>query len=422
VSGFWEQQLAGLLLFLCASLLVAVSNWRVLRRLSDYPPVPRWPRVSILVPARDEEANIGPCVNSLLAQDYPDLQVLVLDDASSDGTWQVLTDLAKQNRRLRILGGQPLSGGWLGKHWACHQLAQAADGELLLFTDADTRHRPNALKDGVSALMAEKADLLSALPLEEVCSWTERLLVPLIHWSIFSFLPLAIAHRRNTPALAAAIGQFMLFRRQAYRQIGGHAAVRGHAADDLALARRIKARGLRLRLADGSQHVRCRMYQNAGEVYEGLTKNLFAAFDYRLPIFVFVWLWLGLVFLGPIVVVALRIGGVSITPRAFGLAVAAVMASALLWSLTIWRFRFPRLLVILYPASVLLAVAVAFRSIAMTRFGRATWKGRSLQQKNLRTKENLDPAVGDCLKTTQNEKSRANSGGSSTVKPGHKEH
>ena len=380
MNTFWAQQLAGILVFLAAVLLVALSNWWALRRLSRYAHVPpaRWPRVSVLVPARNEEQNIGPCVASLLAQEYPDFHVLVLDDESSDGTAGVLASLPDAGGRLCVIQGEPLPAGWLGKHWACHQLSLAAAGELLLFTDADTRHHPQALRDAVSALLAEQAGLLSVLPHQEVVTWAERLLVPIIPWAIFSFLPLSLAHRWRWPVLSAAIGQYMLFRREAYDQVGGHAAVRQHAADDLALGRQVKGHGLRFRLVDGEQRVSCRMYHNAREVHEGLSKNLLAAFGYLVPAFLFVWLWLGFVFWQPLVILGLSGLGVDITPESILLAIAAVAASLLLWGLTYWRFGFDLWLVPLYPLSVLAAVWLALRSLWLTVRGQATWKGRTL--------------------------------------------
>jgi chlorobactene glucosyltransferase len=380
MTSFWVQQQVGVLVFLVVVLLVALSNWWTMRRLSRYPYIPtrRWLRVSVLVPARNEQENIGPCVRSLLAQEYPDFQVLVLDDESTDGTVEALASLPDHDGRLRVMQGEPLPAGWLGKHWACQQLWQAADGELLLFTDADTRHHPQALRDAVRALLAEEADLLSAVPHQEVGSWAERLLVPIIPWAIFSFLPLALAHRWRWPALSAAIGQYLLFRREAYERIGGHAAVRQHAADDLALGRRVKAFGLCLRLVDGGQRISCRMYRNANEVYEGLSKNLLAAFGYRVPAFLFVWLWLGLVFWQPLVILGLARLGVDISISSILLAVAAVAASLLLWGLSYWRFGFRLWLVLLYPLSVLSAMWLALRSLLLTVRGRATWKGRTL--------------------------------------------
>jgi chlorobactene glucosyltransferase len=332
----------------------------------------------VLVPARDEERDVGPCLRSLLAQEYPAFEVWVLDDGSSDGTARVLEGLAQGDGRLGVMQGAPTPSGWLGKHWACHQLAGAADGELLLFTDADTRHHPLALREAVAALQAEGADLLSALPRQEAGSWAERLLVPILSWSILSFLPLALARRVRLPALSAAVGQFLLFRREAYEGIGGHAAVRDDAVDDLALARRAVAAGLTVRLADGHERVRCRMYEGAREVWEGLSKNLYAAFGYRALALLFVWLWLAVVFLQPVVVLACYVVGSGITGRSVVLALAAVGEALLLWGLHHRRFGYRLWWAALYPWTMAWMVGVALSSLALTVTGRATWKGRRM--------------------------------------------
>lgn len=379
MSAFWLSQLTGILIFLAGLLLTALSNLWALRRLGDYPAPSSWPRVSVLIPARDEEANIGPCVRSLLTQEYPDLEVLVLDDHSNDTTGRILADLAAKEKRLSVLKGKPLPTDWLGKHWACHQLAQAANGELLLFTDADTRHHPHTLRHAVAALLAQDADLLTALPQQVVISWPERLLIPIIPWSIFLFLPLGLAHRLRLPALSVTVGQFMLFRRRAYEQIGGHAAVKDDVVDDIALGRRIKAHGLQWRLADGSPYIQCRMYHNFHEVYSGLSKNLFAVFNSNIFLFAPIWLWLELVFLEPWLVLSWWVisGRPSIAPLP-QLASISVASSLLLWIVTYRRFGFPLYLALFYPITILLAGLVAMRSMVLTLRGQATWKGRTL--------------------------------------------
>jgi len=146
--------------------------------------------------------------------------------------------------------GGPLPGGWLGKHWACHQLDRTAIGELILFVDADTRHTPDMLLDSVSALLAERADLVTAFPREEVVTWGERLLVPVIGFGIFTFIPIRLVQRLRLAALSVNIGQFMLFHRATYETVGGYEAVRAEIVDDMVLGRRIISSGLEWRLLD----------------------------------------------------------------------------------------------------------------------------------------------------------------------------
>jgi chlorobactene glucosyltransferase len=378
MSSVWSYHEFSLVAFVGWLVLVALGNWRLLRRLDGREMPEQPPRVSVLVPARNEEANIDECVRSLLSQDYPDFEVIVCDDGSRDRTGAILAEAAAQNPRLRVIVGQQLPPGWLGKHWACQQLGEAATGDLLLFTDADTRHGPRSLWHGAAALLAQGADLLTAFPRQEVVTWSEKSVVPFFPWSLLSFLPLALAYRVRSPALCAAIGQYMLFRRAAYEQIGGYAAVRTDAVDDIALARRIKAHGLRWRMADATQHVSCRMYRDASQVFEGFSKNLFAGFGYRVLPFVFVWLWIGIVFLQPAFMILLAVAGVPLSAYSLATAAAGVLLALLLWGISDRCFRFPLYLALLYPITIVLALVIAGRSVALAVRGRSTWKGRTL--------------------------------------------
>lgn len=362
------ELLNGIILFLGVLLFIGLANQRGLRPLERYSEPARFPRVAVLVPARNEESTVRVCIESLRGQDYPSLEILALDDHSTDRTDAILDAIAAQDARVRVFKGKPLPPGWLGKHWACQQLAQVADAELILFTDADTVHHPKALRNAVAALLQESADLVTAIPRERVVSWGEKLIVPLLPWSLLYFLPLDLAHRLQWPPLSAAVGQFMLFRRTAYEAIGGHAAVRHHIADDLALGRRTLGHGFRWRLVDAGERVECRMYRTGREAFEGFSKNLFAAFDYRPWLFVPIWSWLGIAFLMPL--------PFAVTGSAS--AVAAVLLALLIWAIFCRRFHLPLALALCYPAVISAGVLIAFRSLALTLTGRATWKGRTL--------------------------------------------
>ncbi|GAB4503957.1 MAG: hydroxychlorobactene glucosyltransferase CruC [Anaerolineales bacterium] len=378
MSAWIEHQPQIVVVFLALGLLTALANHFFVRRFDQFEPSRVLPRVSILVPARNEADNIEACLRSLLEQDYPDFEVLVLDDHSTDGTRSILLRLARTFDRLRVLAGQPLPEGWLGKHWACHQLAQAASGELLLFTDADTRHVSRMLRDSVSALLAEDADLVTAFPREDVFTWGEKLIIPVIGFGIFSFLPIFLAQRLRRAALSVTIGQFMLFRRSAFEAVGGYASVRDHIVDDVMLGRRIIQHGLVWRLMDGTQHVSCRMYRGFWDAVDGFTKNIFAFFDYRLSLFVIVWLWMATVFLLPPLVVLSYRFHVPPASYPYTLAALATIESLLLWGIAYLRFRFPPVLVFLYPVSFLLFLLIAFRSLVYTLLGQSSWKGRAL--------------------------------------------
>ena len=295
-----QDQIIHIIIFQSVVLLFIWSNITITRRARRHNPPPVFPLVSILVPARNEEKNIARCVQSLLAQDYPSFEVLVLDDQSSDDTRLILDRMADSQPGLKVLSGEPLGGDWVGKNWACSRLAQQAGGELFFFTDADTFHQPQTLRAMVTALMGEQADLLTGFPRQEMHTWGERLLVPFFSWAFYCFYPLALAYRMRMPALTVAVGQMMLFRREAYQATGGHSSVRTFIVEDIMLARRIKASGMRWRVTYAADLISCRMYHGSIEAVNGFTKNLFAAFNFRLLPFVFVFAWLAVMFLKPI--------------------------------------------------------------------------------------------------------------------------
>lgn len=376
---------ASIAVFFAILILLSLSNLVAVRRLDSArghrAPCAKPPRVSVLVPARNEEHNVLACVMSLLAQDYPDFEVLVLDDRSTDGTAQALRSLAERTS-ISVLEGAPLPPGWLGKNWACWQLSAAASGSLLLFVDADTRHDPRTLSDAVRALDAERADFLSVLSRQETRTWAERVVVPLVSWSQHTFFPVALLRRIRRPTFATAIGQFMLFRRQAYDAIGGYERVRASAVDDWDLVRALVSNGFRWTLVDGTLRVTTRMYRSFRETVDGFSKNLYARFGYNLPVFAFVWTWLLWITWQPPILLILHAVGVPWIPvAALPYAAAATALGAATWLVTDLRFRVFPGHVLLYPLTILAAFLIAARSVAWRAFRLGTWKDRPLHSK-----------------------------------------
>jgi len=370
-----EILLVVIAVFLAVLTIITICNLFYLRNLKSYQTTDKMPFVSILVPARNEEDSIGNCIKSLLAQDYENFEVIVMDDDSTDSTLQVLLSLASGNSRLKIEQGTPLPSGWLGKHWACQQLSQKATGELLLFTDADTIHRPQMLRQAVSAMNEEKADLISALPEQIMISFAEKLVMPFSYWSIMAFLPLGIAYRSRKSILSSATGQFMLFRRPAYDQIGGFAAIKHHVVDDVELCKRVRMQGLRWRLLDGKNAYQVRQYKSFRELYEGHTKNLFAGFANNVTVFSLVWLWLVIVFWLPLAGLACSLL-LPAGPLILWLSSGCAILSLLIWFLTYIKFGFPLYLIILYPVIITLMAYMAAGSMFLNLSRKATWKGR----------------------------------------------
>lgn len=381
----WHPLALLIVIFLIFGLATSIVNLLTVRRFDQYPQAEEFPFVSVLVPARNEAHNIEACVSSLLAQDYPNFEVIVLNDNSTDDTSRILNRLALNDTHLRVMKGAPLPENWIGKNWACHQLDKAATGELILFTDADTRHAPDTLRASVSALFTEHADLVTAFPHEEVNTWGERILLPVIGFCIFTFIPHRLVQKLRLPALAITIGQFMLFRRTFYDALGGYEAVRTEVVDDICLGRRVVASGGEWRLLNGTRHVSCRMYHGFWEAVCGFSKNIFAVFDFRILPFILSWLLMGVVFLMP--AAALVSFGVFHHPMPslpLEYAIFAVALSLLLWLIAYLRYTFPAYLIFVYPLSLALFIAVAVRSFFQSATGTAIWKGRVLERVAMR--------------------------------------
>ncbi|MGW0161892.1 glycosyltransferase [Mycobacterium sp. NPDC003323] len=236
--------------------------------------------VSILVPARDEAHRIEATIRSLLAQrGLADVEILVLDDNSTDGTADVVKDTATGDARLRVLSGTAPPAGTLGKPHACAQLAAAARGAILIFVDADVVLTPDAVAAAVAVLRGpDPLDLLSPWPRQLTTGPAGRLVQPLLAWSWLTTLPLRVAERSARPSMAVANGQFLVIEADALSRAGGWQSVSGEVLDDIALARAIRAAGGRTGVADGSAIATCRMYTSGRELREGYRKSLWAAF------------------------------------------------------------------------------------------------------------------------------------------------
>ena len=259
--------------------------------------------ISVLIPARNEAHNLPATLAAWTKCPLPNIEILVLDDHSQDETAAIIRSFTARDARIRLLIGSDLPPGWAGKNWACAQLAETAGGEYLLFTDADVRWQPNALQAALASMENSQADLLALWPTQKTHSLAERLVVPLIPLAVMFFLPIPAAHHLPFASMSAAIGQALLFRRAAYLRSGGHAAIARNPLDDITLARRIKAAGLRLRLVEANHLVTCRMYTSWVEVRDGNAKSLLGTSGNQLlPIFlavilqgwlfIFPWVWL----------------------------------------------------------------------------------------------------------------------------------
>lgn len=333
--------------------------------LSDVPPI-SGELVSVIIPARNEAGTIETVVRSVLGSAYRPLELLVVDDRSTDATAAILQRLAAEDGRVRAVHGGPLPDGWYGKPWACDQGYREARGDLLLFTDADTRHHPELLGRAVAALRRERAGLLTVAPHQRCVTFWERLVMPQI-WLLLGlrYHPQRVNRARRARDVIAN-GQFILVSRDAYEAAGTHAAVRHAVAEDLALAQRFLQSGRTIHFAFAQRFMETRMYRSLPELIEGWSKNIYLggrgsfpedpALRAAAPLMVAAALGFWLL---PPVTLALS-GGLRAA------AAVAVGLSAVFWILISIGMRIPFYYGLGYPLGALMALYIAARS---------TWRG-----------------------------------------------
>lgn len=370
-----------LIIFQAAVLLITIWNIFLTRNARRHSIPSSLPQVSILVPARNEEDNVAPCITSLLAQEYPAYEVIVLDDHSTDRTRPILDEIALEQPELTVISGQPGQKDQTGKNWACTQLAERAQGDLLLFTDADTVHHPQMLKSAVSALLGESADLVTGYPRQILGTVGEKLLVPFFSWAVLVFFPLGVAYAIKSPIFTTAVGQLMLFKREAYFKIGGHEGVSTSIVDDLSLAREIHASGFKWRNIYIADLISCRMYRTSQGAVEGFAKNLFAAFEFRMLPFLFAFLWLAVLFLEPPLILILNLLG-KVQDAQLGRLAICIALSAAVWVIPYLHLRLPAWLATFYPITVIANEISAARSLLASLRGELVWKDRVIQPSN----------------------------------------
>lgn len=372
------------LIVLLSLLGILLVNLLVLPRIAQYSPPAHAPVVAVLVPARNEAANVEACLRSLLAQSYPNYSVWLYDDASTDDTKGIASRIAAQSGgKLHVVEGrEEPPAGWLGKAHACHHLYLAMREQLtpdyVLFTDADVRFEPGALGHAVGCAQEKHAGLLSIFPRQVTLTYAERLAVPiLLHWAVYTFLPLPLANTLRTgPAFAAANGQFMLFKREAYEAFGGHTAVRGEILEDVALARAVKKVGYLPLLADGGPLVRTRMYSSAGYVWNGYSKNAYAFFGYS-PLFLALGLLvLTVLYIAPVLIFLYSLLTTHYSPLIPLLALGQYLSAVAARLLLSVRFGYRIGDAFLHPVSILYVMAVEVNSMLWKVRGKGAWKGR----------------------------------------------
>lgn len=332
--------------------------------------------VSILIPARNEEASIAAAVDAALLSRGVEVEVVVLDDHSTDRTAEIVRAIAARDPRVRLESAPPLPPGWSGKQHACQALATLARHPVLLFQDADVRLAPDAARLTCGALLSGRHGLVSGFPRQEAGTLAEALVIPLIHVLLLGYLPMLGMRRSGDPRFGAACGQLIAVRREAYWKAGGHAAISASLHDGVTLPRAFRRAGQGTDLFDATGLASCRMYRGWQEVWSGFTKNATEgmATPAALPVWtlllfgghVLPWILLGWAALNPLPDAAVTMAGL------------AAAAGLLFRLLLLVRFRQSVVGALLHPVGILIMLAIQWAALLRARHGRPSeWRGRA---------------------------------------------
>jgi chlorobactene glucosyltransferase len=373
----YQYTLTVILLFILLNFLI---NNILFKNTAKYrlPPsiIKENPLISVLIPARNEEENIKKCIVSLTKQDYKNIEILVLDDNSTDDTANIVKKLSKKYSNVKFYKGEHLRKGWLGKSFACHQLSKHARGEYMIFTDADTLHFPDSISSALACLLRYKVDALSVFPMQIMVTMHERMMVPFGNYIILALFPLYLMRKVKNAMFCTAIGQFMMFKSNIYRRIGGHKSIKGKVLEDVKISKHVKKSGYKFMIFDGRSNLYCRMYKSFRDVVRGYSRVLFAAFDYNTFMMSMAIVLIAAVFLGPFIMLPLAVifSWPALVIEVIILQVIIVLITRVVFAI---RFKCKNVDILLHPLAMFYLLFIAVKSILDIKYGDGMkWKGR----------------------------------------------
>jgi glycosyltransferase involved in cell wall biosynthesis len=273
------------LLQLLVAVVNLVSSQRFPKRTTEFNGL-----VSVLIPARNEEKNIGNLLSDLIRQDYQNIEIIVFNDQSTDKTEQIVNKYFKLDRRLNLVNSDGLPKGWLGKNYACHSLSKVANGEYFLFLDADVRISKDIIINTIAFSKRYKLGLLSIFPKQIMSTVSERITIPNMNYILLSLLPLVLVRKSNFQSLAAANGQFMLFNSKIYKELLPHEKMKSSKVEDIEIARYLKQNKIPVACLTGNETITCRMYECFNEAVNGFSKNVITFFGNSFAVAILFWL------------------------------------------------------------------------------------------------------------------------------------
>ncbi len=334
------------------------------------------PKISVLIPARNEEHRIRPTLDAILKQDYKDYEVLVIDDNSTDGTWNILEEYAAGDNRVRIIKGRPLVEGWKGKPYAMTQLAEKAEGEIFVFLDADIMPATDFLSWTAERMHRHGTDSMSAYARHRANSFKEYIFFPLMYLVNFTFLPFWLIKRLKTPLISHAIGQLMVFRREAYEGLGGFEVVKDKILEDIQMARAVKSAGYKHVFLDARKVLAGNMYESWKHTVAGLKRSIYEYFDKKVyPLAIMSVFITGFLIVPAFLIPLSLIFGWTETPW-----ILAGNGGILLgWAITLYDRRLPWYVPLFYPVQFFYVLILAWKSCYDDKTGHGfDWKDRKV--------------------------------------------
>ncbi len=358
-----------LLFFNLLFLLIIIYNYftaPVIKNIKS--PINDSKKLSILIPARNEEKNISHCLDSIVNQSFTNYEIIVLDDESIDNTANIVNTYVAKDSRIKLEQGKKLPEGWLGKNWACFQLSQKASGDLFLFIDADVRLNENAVSNSIKLREEKSLNLITVFPTQQINGIGAQLVVPLMNWLLLTFLPLKKVYTSRRSSFVAANGQFILIDRKTYVTIGGHSSVRNQVVEDMELAKKVKKNGLRMLTALGGDSIFCKMYNSLNDSVNGFSKNFYKGFNISALTFLFMLFFVMILFFSPVILIMLNIN--------FLLIVTIILIGRVLISLMSKQKVIIN--IILHFLQMLVLIIVGIKSVYAASSGDIEWKGRKI--------------------------------------------
>jgi len=323
--------------------------------------------VSVLIPVRNEEHNILPLLQSIADQDYTDYEVIVLDDSSTDNTYKVCSGFASRDSRFRVIKGDLLPPDWLGKNFACHQLAQQAKGEYLLFLDADEKVSKGLINSAVYRMQMNNLSLLSLFTNQTMLTLGEQIVVPLMHFILLNLLPLKLVFLSKNKSVAAASGQFMLFNAADYHRNQWHQQVKQAVVEDVEIMKQVKSKNLNGESLLANGMISCRMYSGFAEGVSGFSKNFLAAFNYSIDgLLVFLTILIG----GPLLIIT------TLNPHLIIFMCSLIVLNRVMIAMMAGQSTLTNTL--LHPIQMCSLTLIAFMSIQKHLTKTNIWKGRKV--------------------------------------------